>query len=387
MGWEQTAQTNLGLDVAFAKNRFQLTVDLYNKVTTNLLAAYEIPKEWGFNTVRKNIGSITNKGLEIGLVGDVVKTKNTTINLGVNFTFNKNRIKEIASGIPYLFNDTWWISQGQPIGDFYGYKYIDVFATDQSNAFTSNWEQLTPVFQKDASGQNIKDANGKFVLANYTLGGATYTGPVNQKKLADGTPFRGGDVNWENSDGDANGIITDKDRMVLGNAQPDFTGGFNFNIRHKGFTLFVASYFSIGGEIYNAAKYNLVQGSMNGLSTVPSFDFQNNFWIQQGDVVQYARPYSDRFQNARAVSSFYLEDASYLKIRNIRLSYLLPTKWTSKAKLRGVNIYGYVNNALTFSSYSGYDPEFSAYSALGIGMDINRYPRKREFGLGLNLNF
>ena len=387
LGWEQTAQSNLGLDIAFADNRFQLTVDVYNKSTSNLLAAYEIPKEWGFNTVRKNIGSIVNKGLEIGLVGDVAKTKNTTINLGVNFSFNRNKINEIAGGIPYLFNDTWWISEGKPIGDFYGYRYQGIFAYDQSNAFSSNWEQLTPVFQTDATGQMLKDANGKYVLANYTLGGANYTGTVNQKKLADGTPFRGGDVNWENGDRDANGIITDKDRMVLGNAQPDFTGGFNFNIRHKGITLFVASYFSIGGEIYNAAKYNLVQGSMNGLSTVPSFDFQKNFWIQQGDLVEYARPYSDRFQNARNVSSFYMEDASYLKIRNVRLSYLLPAKWTSKAKIRGVNIYGYVNNAFTFTGYSGYDPEFSSYSALGIGMDINRYPRKREFGLGLNVNF
>jgi len=387
LGWEQTAQSNVGLDVSFAKSRFQLTVDLYNKVTTNLLAAYEIPKEWGFNTVRKNIGSITNKGLEIGLTGDLIKTKNTTVNLGANISFNSNRIKEIAGGIPYLFNDTWWISQGQPIGDFYGYKAQGIFAYDQSNAFSSNWEQLTPVFQMDAAGQMIKDANGKFLLSNYTLGGAPYAGQVNQKKLPDGTPFRGGDMNWENGDGDANGIITDKDRMVLGNAQPDFTGGFNFNIRHKSWSLFVASYFSIGGEIYNAAKYNLVQGSMNGLSTVPSFDFQHNFWIQQGDMVDYARPYSDRFQNARAVSSYYLEDASYLKIRNIRLSYLLPAKWVSKIKLRGINLYGYVNNAFTFTGYSGYDPEFSSYSALGIGMDINRYPRKREFGLGLNVNF
>jgi TonB-linked SusC/RagA family outer membrane protein len=389
LGWEQTAQSNIGLDLSFNRNRFQVTIDYYNKVTSNLLAAYEIPKEWGFNTVRKNIGSITNKGLEVAVAGDVMRTKNNSLNLSFNVSVNRNKVKEIASGIPYIYNDTWWISQGQPLGDFYGYQSLGVFAYDQSNAFSNNWEQLTPVFQKDANGQMIRGANGKYQLERYELNNTPYQGTVNQKKLPDGTPFRGGDVNWYDNAEDANGrgIISDKDRTVIGNAQPDFAGGFNANFRHKSWSLFVASYFSVGGQIYNAAKYNLVQGSMQAFSTVPPTDFLNNFWIQQGDQVVYPRPFTDRFQNARSVNSFYLEDASYLKIRNIRLSYALPVKWITKAKLRGTSIYGYVNNAFTFTKYSGYDPEFSAYSALAIGMDTNRYPRKREFGLGINLNF
>lgn len=387
LGWEQTAQTNAGIDLNFNNNRMVFTVDYYNKATSNLLAAYEVPKEWGFNTVRKNIGSIVNRGLEFSLSGDVVKKKNVTLNIGANVSFNRNKVSEIAGGIPYLFSDTWWISQSKPLGDFYGYTSNGIFAYDQSNAFTSNWEQLTPVFQKDASGQMIKDANGKYVLQHYTLGNSIYAGTVNQKRLADGTPFRGGDVNWQESAEDVNGVITDKDRTVIGNAQPDFTGGFTTNLRYKTLSLFVSAYFSIGGDIYNFAKYNLVQGSMNGLSTVPPVDFLDNFWVKQGDDVTYARPYSDRFQNARAVNSMYLEDASYVKIRTIRLSYALPAKWVSKVKLRGVSVYSYVNNAFTFTGYSGYDPEFSAYSALALGMDVNRYPRKREFGMGLNVNF
>ncbi|RYD95257.1 MAG: SusC/RagA family TonB-linked outer membrane protein, partial [Sphingobacteriales bacterium] len=362
LGWEETAQANVGMDLAFANNRFQVTLDYYNKVTSNLLAAYEIPKEWGFNTVRKNIGSITNRGLELGVTGDVIKNKNNNLKLAFNISANRNRVKEIASGIPYIFNDTWWISQGQPLGDFYGYKSLGIFAYDQSNAFSNNWEQLTPVFQRDASGEMIKDVNGKYQLAHYELNNAQYQGTVNQKTLPDGTPFRGGDVNWYDSPEDANGtgVITDKDRMVLGNAQPDFTGGINATFTHKNWSLFVSSYFSIGGEIYNAAKYNLVQGSMLAFSTVPPVDFLNNFWIQQGDEVAYGRPFTDRFQNARSVNSFYLEDASFVKIRNIRLSYTLPTKWAAKAKLRRVGVYTYVNNAFTFTGYSGYDPEFSA---------------------------
>ena len=113
----------------------------------------------------------------------------------------------------------------------------------------------------------------------------------------------------------------------------------------------------------------------------------NNFWVKQGDSVDYPRPYSDEYQNTRSVNSFYIEDGSYWKIRNIRLTYRLKPDAVSKMKMKGLSIYCYVNNPLTFTSYSGYDPEFSSYSALSVGMDTNRFPRNREYGLGLTLNF
>ena len=113
----------------------------------------------------------------------------------------------------------------------------------------------------------------------------------------------------------------------------------------------------------------------------------NNFWVKQGDVVDFPRPYADEYQNTRSVSSFYIEDGSYFKVKNIRLTYRFGQKVMQKMKMKGMSIYCYVNNPLTFTAYSGYDPEFSTYSALSIGMDTNRFPRNREYGLGLTLNF
>lgn len=387
--WEETRQTNLGLDLSFVKNRYQLTVDFYNKQTSNLLANFQIPTEWGFSSLRSNIGSINNKGIEIDLRGDIVRSKKLTWNVGLNISKNDNRIKTIAGGAPYIYDANWYISEGGRIGDWFGYQQLNIFPYNESNAFSDSWQQLTPVFKKDQGGQMVKDAAGKFILENYLLNNSVYTGQINQKKLTDGSVFRGGDVNWYDNEADVEGrgVINDKDRKILGNAQPDFTGGFNTTLNYKNFSFFIATYFSIGGEIYNQAKFSLNNTAMDFFSTMPSVEFSNNFWLNQGDETIYPRPYADSYQNDRTLNGFYLEDASYLKVRNVRLSYSMPAAFSKKMHIKRLSIYGYVNNALTFTNYSGYDPEFSDGTALGIGQDTNRYPRKREFGVGLNMNF
>lgn len=387
LGWEQTAQTNAGIDLMFKNSRFKLTADYYDKTTTNLLANYEIPKEWGFNTVRKNIGSIINRGLELSFSGDIVKTKNVTFNVNTNISFNHNIVKELAQGIPYIYNNKWWISEGRPLGDFYGYTNSGVFQHDQSNAFNNDWERLTPVFKLDGNGRYITDTNGKYELDYYLLGNTVYSGDVKQKKLPDGTPFRGGDIDWKENPENTDGIIDDEDRTVIGNAQPDFTGGLSFNLRYKNWTLFASTYYSIGGKIYNQARYYRDMASMENFATLPSYEWLDNFWVKQGDDVTYPRPYGDRFQNNREVNSLYLEDASYIKIQNIRLNYFFNTKDIKHLNITGLRVSVYINNPMSFTNYSGYDPEFSSFSALAIGMDTNRFPRKSELGMGINVNF
>ena len=375
LGWERTRQFNTGLDLSFRDGRYQLTADYYDKVTDNLLANYEIPKEWGFNTVRKNIGAITNRGVEVAFKGTLINKKNFYFHVDANITYSRNTVKDLANHVNYIHDENWYISEGRPLGDFYGYKYLGVFPYDESNAFTPDWEQLTPIFNDSGS------------FDHYELGGSRYNGEVRQKCLPSGKPFRGGDINWAENPETQDGIINDRDRMILGNAQPYLTGGLNFSFRYKQWSLSVASYFSVGGKIYNFARYNQDQASMQAWSTTPTIYAVNNFWVRQGDVVDYPRPYSDEFQNTRSVISFYIEDGSYLKIKNIRLTYRFNSSIAQKMKMKGLTIYCYVNNPLTFTAYSGYDPEFSTYSALSIGMDTNRFPRNREYGLGLTLNF
>lgn len=375
LGWEQTKQLNVGMDLSFKRGRYQVTVDYFDKVTDNLLANYEIPKEWGFNTIRKNIGSISNRGVEVAIKATFVDKKDWYFHMDGNLTHNRNRVEALAGGIPYIYNTNWYISEGRPLGDFYGYQNLGVFAYDQSNAFTPSWEQLTPVFNEG-------------VFSHYTLNGKPYEGEVKQKTLPNGTPFRGGDINWGELNPEyRNGVIDDKDRGILGNAQPILTGGISLTLRYKQVTLSASSYFSFGGKIYNFARYNQDKSSMQAWSTTPSINWVENFWVRPGDNVQYPRPYSDSFQNDRGPTSLYIEDGSFFKIRNIRVTYRFKRTLVERIKMKGLSLYAYVQNPLTFTSYSGYDPEFSNFSALQIGMDTNRFPRSREFGLGITANF
>lgn len=376
LGWERTKQFNVGTDISFSQGKYQVTLDYFNKVTDNLLANYEIPKEWGFNTVRKNIGSIRNNGVELAFKGTFLNKKDYYLHIDANITWSKNVISELANHTPYIHSDNWYISEGRPIGDFYGYKYLGIFAYDESNAFTPDWKQLTPVFGEDGS------------FSHYSLDGKKYSGEVLQKTLPNGKPFRGGDINWDELNPQyRNGVIDDKDRGILGNAQPFLTGGISLTFRYRQFTLSATSYFSFGGKVYNYARYNQDQNSMQAWSTTPSIYWVNNFWVKQGDEVEYPRPYHDSWQNERSVNSLYIEDGSFFKIKNMRLTYRFKNSVTQKMHIKGLALYAFVTNPLTFTAYSGYDPEFSNYSALSIGMDTNRFPRNREYGLGFTLNF
>lgn len=375
LAWEQTSQFNVGLDLSLLKGRVKLVADYYDKYTNDLLADFQIPKEWGYSSVVRNIGEVRNRGIELGLSSDIINKKDFKWNASVNFARNNNTIEKLSEGKPYLQGTLWWMQEGGKIGDFYGYKAIDIFQYDQSNAFTNDGAQLTPVFENN-------------VFTNtYLLNGQAYTGPVNQKKLPDGRPFRGGDVNWQEGPDSQDWTIDDKDRMILGNAQPKYTGGVNSQFTYKNWSLFVSVYFATGLDIYNYAAQDRNAFRFSGNTPAP--EVIHNIWVKQGDIAKYPRPYNDDFDNARLGqgNSMYIEDGSYLRLRNVRLNYNLPKTLAQTIKAKNLNLYAYVNNALTFTNYTGYDPEFSNYSVLEIGRDNNRYPRKREFGLGINVNF
>ena len=371
--WEETKQLNVGLDLTLFKGRLTIVGDYYDKYTNGLLASYELPKESGFNSMRTNVGEMRNRGVELAIAGDLIRTKDFTWNASFNISRNYNSIEKLSGGKPYLEGGLWWLEEGGRVGDFYGYKQNGIFQYDESNAFASgSWDQLTPIFE-----------SGKF--SHYTHNGAIYNGEVLQKKLANGDPFRGGDVNWEESANSRNGVIDDNDRSVIGNALPTFTGGLNTSVAYKGWSLYLSFYYSFGADIYNAAEHT--RNSFKYSSTTPSPDVINNIWLEQGDIAKYPRPHNDEFNNARYANSFYLEDGSYIKLQNVRFAYQFPDEWTKSLKVKNASLYAYVNNALTWTNYTGYDPEFSSNNPLQIGKDTYRYPKNREYGLGLSVNF
>lgn len=371
--WEETKQFNMGLDLNFFNSRLTVTADYYYKYTDGLLANYQLPKESGFEYMKTNVGEMSNRGIELMISGDIIRSKDLKWNLSFNISNNENRIEKLSEGKSYIEGDLWWMQEGGKIGDFYGYKNLGVFQYNESNAFTEQWEQLIPVFE-DGVFQN-----------KYLLNGEEYQGNVNQKKLPNGKAFRGGDINWEEPASYKDGVIDDNDRMVIGNAMPVITGGLNTQVSYKNLSLFVAFYYSLGGEIYNAAEHTRNEFKFTG--TTPAPDVIRNMWLKQGDNALYPRPYNDEFNNARYANSFYVEDGSFIRLQNIRVSYDVRKQLVNKMKLSGLNLYAYINNALTWTNYKGFDPEFSTDNPLQIGKDTYRYPKKREFGLGLTVNF
>jgi TonB-linked SusC/RagA family outer membrane protein len=371
--WEETRQLNLGLDLNFWNSRLNITVDYYDKYTDGLLANYQLPKESGFSYVKTNVGAMSNRGIEIALSGDLIRTKNWTWNAAFNLSKNINRIEKLSEDTPYMEGDLWWMQEGGRVGDFYGFRSAGIFAYDQSNAFTDNWEQLTPLF-KDGIFQD-----------KYLLNGQPYSGNVQQKKLPNGKPFRGGDYNWTEPEASRDGIIDDNDRMVIGNALPSVTGGLNTTLTWKNISLYLGFYYSLGGKIYNSAEHNRNMFKYTG--TTPSPTVINTMWLHPGDQATYPRPYNDEFNNARYGNSFYLEDASFIRLQNVRVAYELPKNWIQRFLLKDINVYAYANNLLTWTNYSGFDPEFSTSNPLQLGKDSYRYPRKREYGIGFTANF
>jgi TonB-linked SusC/RagA family outer membrane protein len=374
LAWESVKQFNVGTDLVFLKGRISLTADYYNKTTENLLYSAPLSSNTGFNTVKVNIGSIQNKGFEFVLSGYPVRKRDLQWNISYNMSINNNTVKELYGGtdiLPGGTNGVWKVSEGGRLGDFFGYRALGVYAYDESNAWTPDYtRQLSPVFN-----------NGVFT-GNYTLDGKQYVGVVKQL-TTNGLVSKGGDMIWQNTNLDS--VIDDNDRIILGNAQPKWVGGLTNVITYKQFSLSFAYYISWGGMIYNNARAQL---NLNATTNVtPEPDYIHGAWWHQGDVTIYPVAKNNSLGNGRAGSSLYMEDASFIRLRNAKLSYDLPKKITSKIKMQGLSVFVFGNNLLTWTNYTWFDPEISLGSALTPGQDSGRFPRKREFGGGVNINF
>lgn len=387
--WEQTTQTNLGTDLTLLKGRLTLTADYYNKTTDGLLYNSLMPSELGFSTIKVNLGSIENKGYEINIAGIPVQKKDFSWQTSVNFSVNKNKILSLAGG-DYVSNSAWLVAAGQPIGQFYGYKALGVYQYDESNAYTKDYNtRLIPYFQRDNLGNVIIQENGKPILQGYTYpdgkdyGWDANTNPV--YKLSVGTtPFMGGDMIWDNRD--HNSVIDDKDRQILGKGLPTWFGGWNNNLNYKNFTFSFSFYVNWGNQIYNNAKYVLTTYATSNVTPQPYEIY--NAWRFPGQITDVPNAQKGTVQNtSRELSSVFLEDGSFVRLRNIRLSYQLDKSISKKFFLDGVTAYVYANNLLTWTNYTGFDPELGGGNVLNPGKDSGSYPRKRELGFGINLNF
>lgn len=339
--WEKNQQLDVGLDFGVFKNRIALTIDFYNRITKDLLLAVDVPTLTGYGSSFQNIGSMRNRGLELGLSTNNL-TGAFTWSTNTNLTFNRNVVLALGStGAPIYGNSG--ISQtnitviGQPIGNIFGYKQIGVF--------------------KDKAEV---DAYPHFPTT------------------------RPGDVKYEDVNGD--GIMDANDRTILGNNQPKFMYGMTNNFTFKGFDLSVAFNGTYGGQVLNLSRrfFDNLEGISNNLAVV--LDRWRSPEQPGNGIVPRAN--SNTTGNNGSVSSRWMESGSFLRLQNVTLGYKLPNRWMSAMKVTNARLYISGQNIHTWSKYLNYNPDVSNYSsALAPGVDYGSYPLYRTFVLGLNMSF
>jgi TonB-dependent starch-binding outer membrane protein SusC len=370
--WETTYNNSYGIDLSFLNGKLNFSADYYTKTTKDLLYSDQLAKEAGASSVPVNIGSITNKGWEFTLQGTPVTTKNFSWDVSGNISFQDPRIKVLANHASFISGNIWLIQEGGRIGDFYMWKNLGVFQYDASNAYTPEGIKL--------EARNVS-ADGK--TADYFLDGKAYSGQIKQL-TRNGIVLQGGDTEWFDRNND--GIIDEEDKMIVGNGIPDYFFGISNTVRYKNFSLNFLFNGQMGNEIFNLVRNQ--QNNTSSTYTPPIWDAVITAWQKQGDLSQY--PVWNRRDTRGNISSgynsLYIEDGSFIRLTSLRLNYNLEQKFAKAARLKNASIYVYGNNLLTWTNYTWYDPEFSS-NGLNIGQDGGKYPKRREVGVGINVNF
>jgi TonB-linked SusC/RagA family outer membrane protein len=338
--WEKSKQVNLGLDLSLFDSRFNLTMELYRDTKTDLLLAVQLPAASGFNSSTQNIGDIENRGFELGLKTINIKSNKFEWSTNLTFTQNENEVLKIATEGGRIQNSSYQITEvGSPIASFFMQNAIGVYKTNEE---------------------------------------VTGTAIIHPRVQA-------GDLIFEDVNND--GKIDSNDRKIVGDPWPDFTWGFDnrFTLGNLSLNISLAgsqggqSFFQAGTMILNSA------GVQNQLATA------NDRWKSESDPGAGVQPRAIRnnYANGFGTSSRFLFDNSFVRIRNINLSYTFPQDLVSKLSMSGMQVFANVINLHTWTDYPGYDPESSTAgnNVVNTGIDFLTYPLARTFTLGLNITF
>ena len=377
--WETTVTRNIGLDFDLFKQRLTGSVEVYKNTTKDLLISTTIPASSGYSTQWQNIGQTSNKGLEVSLNGVLYEKKDFRLSMAFNIAFNRNKIEKLGSVKQWEQSSGWnviagdyLVKEGEQIGMMYGYVTDGMYSFDDFN-----YNATTKIY-------TIKP------------------GVPNSSALINAKRFGPGSLKYKDQNGD--GIINAaNDKVILGNANPKHTGGFNLTAQYKGFDCSAFFNWVYGNNIYNANKMDFTSNVMlrwykNILDT---FDSDHRFtWISKetGLVVTDPAQLADMNKNATMWSpamsvlqlhSWAVEDGSFLRLNIITIGYSLPKTLLSKFRIEQFRIYATGNNIWTWTNYSGYDPEVDTQRSTPLtpGVDYCAYPRARTYTIGLNLTF
>ncbi len=352
--WELTTQTDIGLDFELFKGRLGGTVDYYVKDTKDLLFQVALPGSTGFPTTISNLGRTQNKGIELSLNGDIIKGTNFQWNLSLNAARNRNKLVSLNSD--FLNKTTGNIA---PPGSGFELKI---------------GEPLGLIFGRVADG----------IIQNQAELDALNAGASDKIYQAAGT--RPGDIKFKDLNGD--GKVTSLDQTLIGNALPDYSGGFTNMFKYKGLSLIALFTYSIGNDLrWSTLSVNVNYSAVGAGEN--KMDMALDRWTPTNPTNIPRAVYGDPNQN-NLISSFYVYDASYLRLKNISLAYSIPQsllKKTGFVKTIEVNASG--TNLLTFTKYPGPNPETSNLfnNDLNAGMDSSRFPIAKVFTFGLRAGF
>ena len=342
--WETTYQGDVGVDVGVLKGRLNLTVDVYDKQTKNLLQALPLPPSSGFGTGQINAGQVQNRGLEIGLTARAVDAADFKWTPSANISFNRNKIKELGANKVQAFSPRisagpeilpFILEAGQPLGRVYGYVEEGIYRNDDDVATHAKQPGAQP-----------------------------------------------GEIKYLDLNGD--GIIDSKDQAVIGNVNPNYVFGVTNNFSYKNFDLTVFFQGSVGNSIVNLTRLTSENLGTSVTNNITQYAYDNR-WTPENpngtvrkavliDAVPFL--FSNRF----------VEDGTYVRLKNATLGYNFDFK---NYGLRSVRVYLSATNLVTWTHYMGFDPEVNAYGQNPAlrGVDLGNYPTARNFSAGINVGF
>lgn len=345
--WESTRQLDAGIDASVFKGRLSVTADYYRKKTFDLLLSTPIPYTTGFETTLLNVGNIQNQGVDLDLRSENIQGR-FTWNTSLNISINRNKVTNLNTDEDIPIWGGAILRKGQPVGTFYGYKFLGIFQSD-------------------------KDAQSSPVLVGQEPGSPN---PASRA--------RAGDRQYLDVTGD--GVVNEQDRMILGSAQPKFTWGINNDFSYKGFELT----FFIQGSQGNK------EANMNALSLL-NFTGENNVyrpgalnrWTPDHHSTKYPRALASGSLDVGVFSSAILEDASYARLKNVTLAYRFPAQLMTRLKMSSLRVYVSGTNLATLTKYTGFDPEANTYgqNTAIVGFDDGGYPQAKTIIFGVNIGF
>lgn len=388
--WESTISRNIGVDASFFNNRISLSADFYRNTTKDLLVNVTVPTSSGYISQVQNVGSTENTGMEYQLSATPVSTKSFTWTANFNVSFNKNKVLSLGKyQQSFLVNSGWAgannpadfiVKVGQPVGSMWGLTVDGYYKPEDFN-----YDPATRI---------------------YTL----KTGVVNSSSIT--SIDQPGGIKFADLNGD--GVINDKDRSIIGNANPKFFGGLNQQFTYKDFDFSVFLNYQYGNKVYNDNKLEFASGFTPEANLLA---IANNRWrtidatgnvLQQittvngvrsvvgaaPDVLNKVNSGAGMWIPVTSSSAFYsnswaVEDGSFIRLNNVTIGYTLPAALTQRFKMQRLRVYATGNNLAIATKYTGYDPEVNTRRATPItpGVDYSAYPRSRTYIFGVNVSF